>query len=494
MVRTGSRSVICRPYPSRKVGQDHNLTVQDSAPEGKIRGLDWGKAMASKSTVGPVDLAHVFLDNFNPRHDPIDNEPEIIAHLLAREQVKPLARDIAQRGSLSPLERLALVPHSRVRGAFISLEGNRRVCALKLLADPEKAPSEAYKRYFRQQSARLRLKIKQVDAIIFGSREEARPWLSLRHEGALGGVGTRTWTSGQKARFDRGAPAGARTKNPNVQASMLLEYARERNLVSKAEHDAISLTTLTRYLKSPVFRHALGLTTPRDLEIIVPQAEFDRAAQRFLKDAFKSDPKDPNGVHSRTRKGDREAYADRLRKEGVTPTTRLAASAVPSATAPGAPAATPGGKAGRGRRHPDRRRTVIPYDFSVRVTDPVLRRIYEEGRTLQALDFPFAAAYLLRAFIERTIKLFCKDHRLGHDADVHILAGKAADKLRADGVLNERELKPLRRVASDKHGPLSPDTLGAYVHGGLIPNSTELMRTWDSIQGNLQAMVQRLQS
>src|SRR5688500_8905980 len=113
-----------------------------------------GKPMAAKPVIQPVDLARVYLDNVNPRHDPIDNEREIIAHLLAREYVKPLARDIAERGSLSPLERLAVIPHPSVRDAYISVEGNRRVCALKLLADPEKAPDESDRRYFRQQAAK----------------------------------------------------------------------------------------------------------------------------------------------------------------------------------------------------------------------------------------------------------------------------------------------------------------------------------------------------
>jgi hypothetical protein len=443
--------------------------------------------MAAKHTVQPVDLARVFLDNLNPRHDPIDNEPEIIAHLLAREYVKPLARDIAERGSLSPLDRFALVPHPRVHGAFIAVEGNRRVCALKLLVDPDKASSEPDKRYFRQQAAKLRGQIKEIDAVIFPNRKEARPWLSLRHEGELAGVGTRRWTSGQKTRFDRGARAGERTNNPNVQAAMLLEYALERSLVSKTEHDGISLTTLTRYLKSPVFRHALGLVNPRDIRIIVPQDEFDRAAQRFLKDAFKNDTNDAHGVHSRTRIGEREAYAHRLQKDGLAATTRLQSAQVPQPTAPGAQAS----KKARSKRHPDRRLNVIPPDFAISVEDTVLRRIYQEARSLDATEWSFAAAYLLRAFIERTIKLYCQDYGLG-GADVNILAGKAADRLVADGALTEREAKPLRRVANDKHGPLSPDTLGAYVHGGLIPNSTELVRTFDAIRPNLQVMIEQL--
>lgn len=35
----------------------------------------------------PIQLQHIYLDNTNPRHDPIDNEPELIAYLIAHEQV-----------------------------------------------------------------------------------------------------------------------------------------------------------------------------------------------------------------------------------------------------------------------------------------------------------------------------------------------------------------------------------------------------------------------
>jgi hypothetical protein len=269
---------------------------------------------------------------------------------------------------------------------------------------------------------------------------------------------------------------------------MLLEYALDRNLITKKEHDAISLTTLTRYLKSPVFRHALGLTTPRDLQIIVPQDEFDRAAGRFLHDAFKNEP---DGVHSRTKIGQREAYAHRLQREGVAANTRLHLAQHADASAPGAPATPAAARKVRNTRHPDRRRTVVPSDFSIAVTDKVLRRIYEEAKALDATAFPFAAAYLFRAFIEQTTKLFCKAHGLGHDGDLNIVAGRAADKLKTDG-LTDRELKPLRMVANEKHGRFSPDTLGAYVHGGMIPNSSELARSWDTIENNLKAMIERL--
>ena len=55
------------------------------------------------------------------------------------EQILPLAEDICDRG-LSPLERLAAIPHPTLDGHFVMVEGNRRLCSLKLLRDPAKAP------------------------------------------------------------------------------------------------------------------------------------------------------------------------------------------------------------------------------------------------------------------------------------------------------------------------------------------------------------------
>lgn len=225
--------------------------------------------MAATYKKTELEVSKIYLDNANPRHDPIDNEPDIIAHLLAREQVRPLAKDIAEQGTTSPLDRFAVIPHPRVRGAYVSAEGNRRLCAVKLLNDPDKAPNDAHRRFFRELKGKLKRPIRSIDAVVFQSRKEANHWLALRHEGPLGGVGTKGWDARAKERFSR---RGGRGENPNTQAALLLEYALERDLISQEAHDAISLTTVTRFLRSPVFRNALGLEGIRDLTIIVPQA------------------------------------------------------------------------------------------------------------------------------------------------------------------------------------------------------------------------------
>lgn len=66
------------------------------------------------------NVLDLYLDNNNPRHEPINDQSKIIQHLLKKEQVKNLARDIAKIG-VSPIEQFAVIKdeadnHSVVEG------------------------------------------------------------------------------------------------------------------------------------------------------------------------------------------------------------------------------------------------------------------------------------------------------------------------------------------------------------------------------------------
>ena len=116
-------------------------------------------------------LSRIYLDPENPRHDPIGNEREIIAHLLKFEDIRQLAKSIAQLGSTSPIELLAVAPHPSAKNRFNTAEGNRRLCALKLLLDPDKAPTEREKKYFRSLQQTMPRPIKSVMCVIFSDME-----------------------------------------------------------------------------------------------------------------------------------------------------------------------------------------------------------------------------------------------------------------------------------------------------------------------------------
>ncbi|WP_277188622.1 hypothetical protein [Caballeronia sp. BR00000012568055] len=424
-----------------------------------------------------LQLRRIYLDNDNPRHDPIDNEPEIVAYLVAREKVKELAANIAERGT-SPLERLAVVPHGVAKNAFIAVEGNRRLCALKLLSDPEKAP-DGHRTYFRELSKKASPP-DAIDVVVFNDRDSARQWIELRHEGALNGIGTRQWNATQKARFNA---QGSSTSNPNAQALLMVEYAERRGLISAAERAALSLTTLTRFLSNPVFRNVLGLASAKDLSALVPQSEFDRGVEKFLRDALEGKE---TGVHSRTTKQDREDYGRKLQKQGVAPSSRLSEPVsfpdkAPSKSLESRPNAQTASTPRRDNKSPDKRSKVIPSRFTARISDKVLKRLYDELKTLDADEYCFSCAYLLRAVLEQTVRLFLKKRGKGNTAELHVLLGRVADLLQNDDGFSAPQVKYLRTMASDRDSKASPETLGAFIHGSQIPTSVELAKAWDNL-------------
>src|SRR5207253_2671095 len=108
---------------------------------------------------------------------------------------------------LSPMERLLVMPSAEDRTRFVVLEGNRRVTALKILAEPtlaeavltpvEQANVKKWSKKFHDGSP-----AEEVSCAVFATREEANPWIERRHRGEQGGVGIVSWGATESARFD----------------------------------------------------------------------------------------------------------------------------------------------------------------------------------------------------------------------------------------------------------------------------------------------------
>lgn len=430
-----------------------------------------------------VSIASLHLDPANPRLDAVADEPKIIAALY-RKGIPKLAEHIAAHG-LSPLKRLAVLKHDRVKNHFIALEGNRRVCALKLLRDPSKAPHQAGRRLFEQLRARAGELPDRIRVVAFDEREAADKWLAVEHEGPQDGIGTVTWDSDEKARFNR--RSGSKP-NPNLQALALREYALTHQLVTSEENGQINLTTLTRYLSTKLVRDMLGLENTTDLTLWAPEAEFRTALQQFLRDALPTgQPGVTPLVNSRSKAPEREAYARQLREHGVAATTRLDTPLKVDSPTAAQPAAKAAPTARNARDH-DKRPYVVPSDFKVAHPDPVLGTLVRELRRLRPEQHPFACNYLMRAVLERATILYAKKHTVPIGPHMHVVLGACLDHLVAQGVAAQ-QVKALRVAAQKEHDSTSIQTLGHGVHGGTIPLAIDLKRGWISKQAGLELLM-----
>lgn len=261
--------------------------------------------MADAETVSAVpkpmqiEIGELFLDSDNPRHKPVDDEPDAIRLLCENEKVFELADDIAKNG-LNPLERFAVVlaPGAGDSGPYIVVEGNRRLCALKLLADPDSAPSSAADKF---KGLKPTHKIDAVDAMLFADKSSARIWLERQHSGEFDGRGRKPWNSEQKTRFLGGGRHG--------RAQRILDIAEARGWISEEERIG-KLSVVDRWISNPIFRETLGLEFAKGSDEPFrtrPAADFDHMIKLFIDLVKKGDTED--GISTRAKAEDMKRKA-----------------------------------------------------------------------------------------------------------------------------------------------------------------------------------------
>ncbi|ULH11547.1 hypothetical protein MF265_01755 [Serratia marcescens] len=431
-----------------------------------------------------VNVLDLYLDNKNPRHDPINDRKEIINYLVQNEKIKVLAKSIAENGT-SPLESLAVMENEN--GHFIALEGNRRVCALTLLNDPELCP-ENERSYFRKLSGSSDFIPEVIECILFSNRDEANKWIELRHNGEQDGAGLLTWNATQKTRYFG--------SSDNTLALKLLDYAETKGYITKQKRDGV-LTTASRFLGNPVFRTTLGIKTGRsdpNVLIDVSRDDFDTVLERFINDLINSE----NNVTSRSKKDDWENYAKKLRSEGIAPKGHCEPEDLFNKENNNDKKETITNKKASNNQSPNNRKYIVPSDFKVNIPDPILKRVFDELRTLDCSEYTLASSVVCRAFLENIYSLTYEKLYGNYPEGMleHIVMEKIINKIESvKSILTKNEkkaLEALKRVKTDTTNPLSPKTLGANAHAGFYPDPTALKVHWDNISYILLFMLNKI--
>jgi hypothetical protein len=466
-----------------------------------------------------VSVSHLHLDPQNPRHDPLEGDAEVIAQLCTAEMVTELAQDIAKRGALSPLEVMGVIPFDGHPGHYITVEGNRRTCALILLSDPSRAPTPALQAQLRRLSgiskAPTRIKVH-----VFSDRMAAKPWIDLRHLGRQGGVGTLEWDPDQKTRA-----AGDNTQTTaraNTLALAVLDALVKAGYLTSTQKGKVRLTTLTRYLGTPGVRAILGLGSASQLVFTHAPDEVMASLHRLVLDSIEPGPDGNFAVNSRSGSAERLAYANQLKSKGLSPVTPLPAShanfeksenspPMGSADAP-EPAAdvrrdgltneqassvtaenTAASTKKRSATDPAKLPTLFDRSFLVETKDPVLLRLRQEALSLELDEFPFSGNYLLRAIAEQVMVLFAKKRgKYSPDMSDQKLSSVCALELKAIGGSRKAQ-NVLDKVAGNPATPYGLHSLGNAVHGGTIPAKKDLRAYADTWMPALREMLDALQ-
>ena len=159
--------------------------------------------MAEIQNLRPADL---LIDEENPRLlEPNEGQHRALQSLAERlgPKLSALAAHIVANG-VNPAE-LLIVTQLSDPGRYTVLEGNRRLAAIRALESPESisntAPPSVLKKIRSLSHAYLTNPIEDLPCVVVRSRDEARPWIELRHTGENDGAGLVPWGSDESGRF-----------------------------------------------------------------------------------------------------------------------------------------------------------------------------------------------------------------------------------------------------------------------------------------------------
>jgi hypothetical protein len=434
-----------------------------------------------------LNLDELQLDLTNPRFDGLANQREALQKIVQSQGSKlvNLAEDIVANG-MSPAHRM-LVVKVKGRGAsgYAVVDGNRRLAALRVLANPAvldgmSSVGDLVAKKLRKLAKDFDLNtIQPLDAYICRDEDEARHWIEAIHTGENDGRGVVGWDGIATARY--------RGRNTSLK---VLDFVKAAGGLSEAELAALErfpITNLDRLLGTPEFRERMGLLTQDgDLLSDLPQAELLRPLKRVVNDiaakkvtVAKLKSKDDRLTYLQGLKAD---LPDLSKRTGsAVSLDRLAAHAQAHAKGHAKSAG-----AAKARSLIDRKALIpAPADAPLNITDHKLQQMCRELRKLPLETYPVAIAAAFRVFLELSLDHYGTTKKVAtYSGDLPLKAKlqKVADDLHANGV-HKRDLQGFRALASNGHAALSIDRLHGVVHSRYaLPTASELRAGWAEVQ------------
>ncbi|MGB8922671.1 MAG: hypothetical protein WCC61_14305 [Pseudomonas sp.] len=457
--------------------------------------------MSSRKT---ISINSILLDSENARHGEKQSQREIYKWMttgLVAQKVIKLATDVADNG-LSPFDGMGVMPSKESdKEPWVVVEGNRRVAALKFLNNPKLCPDLKLRKQYEQLKKRAASQIPlRVEFAVFKDFSEAAYWIQLRHGGEHGGVGISSW--GPKEYDSFLARLGARSTNrPAVN---LLSYALSKGLITLAQYDQISATTLYRMLSTPAVRKELGCHVSKgEVFRIAGEEYFDRAVTTMLI-AMASGEASVTKLKSRTQRenfvkdmkiaGGWEDYDEQSPQPisvGSSNTGSLQDDGSPDSSAPGSDQAKPGSPAKPRSGARDKLFTVKGHGLEVPVNETKVQDILRELATLKhsgAKGTPISVSFLLRALLELSSDNYLENNpsairRLEPNTPLREKVKCSARHMHANGKISQDNLDVVTRHCAEDGGMLTISTLQKYLHStSHFPNGETLNSMWSELK------------
>lgn len=482
-----------------------------------------------------VGLAALDLDLENPRINPADHQSEALRLILATEsigdkigeKVVTLARSICELGGIDPSERIVALTNPETPGRYTVLDGNRRLTALKLLSEPALLDREdiGLPANVRRRLHALRTKHdidrlpKTLEIVVFDSREEAKPFLSLKHTGERDGAGRSSWKAMQQARFES---TGAYHLLLRLRADNLLNAETIRQI----ENSDFPISTFTRLAASTEFSARLGGRIASDgYDEGTDAVQATKGWARIANDTASGE------VTSRSHPTTDEIrpYLEKLQKElaeqeeadGPDPSDTSADSEISAQSDGGSASEEPVGSSSSSQsstpnasgsstepqpgpsaatsappkvRTPRVRQYLIDRKNPLSVTNQKCKKIHDElMECVKVNDAPYATALLLRTFIEMTAHHYLTHFGLSLPKNATDKIQALAQDLIAQPRMNDEPADRKTLGTALMREANAYEDLSNVAHNIYANLSPEHVRaTWDSVLAGLELAWRRI--
>ena len=442
--------------------------------------------MATHS-IEEIRPTQLLLDTQNPRYEELAGQDAALKEMLDKQKAKlvKLAGDIVENG-LSPSDLPIVIPAPNGdEGMYLVLEGNRRVAAIKVLANPELiklASDKATREKLEALSEGYgKSPVERINCVMFESRKDASHWIELRHRGENQGVGIVQWDAQATDRFRE------RLTGKVSAEKQVLEFVKQEGELGRESLkniDKFPLSSLKRLVSDPDVRKRLGLkTVDSKVQSLFVKEEVAKGLTRIVGDLADQSIT----VTDIKQKQDRADYIEGIPDSNLPDPSQTAESAWPLDD-PGkaTKAATTTKKKKKKSKPPSyARKALIPKSVTLSIEHPRINRIYYELRSLDVEGYTNSCAVMLRVFLELSLDEYsAREGGVFHSNDkLSKKIRRAANDMQSKGYLSKDDLKPIRTAASKPDDLFSTSTLNAYVHNSKIqPIAKDLKITWDNTQ------------
>lgn len=407
-----------------------------------------------------IDINDLRLDLENYRIPVRPNdEAAALKYLFASEDVVGAAHMIVRDGYFdSEVPIVTSQPLGGTKAAYVVLEGNRRVAALKVLLDPSVCPEVDSEKKIRSLLKRYDIEAsnlpRRIRVLVAQDRAEAEPHIARLHTG----LSKRPWTLDQQANFyysllnSRTTVEDIRAQYSSVSVPRFIKMAVVRRLLiavpfgdsslsDYAKSDALKMSAFEYAYRRPEIAELVGIEFEKDGQLVPKESTPDQIgkalpaamarALEYLLGEFRAGRLNTRSPEFKKDKDEHLDLLERLRLAGigahgsVQPNSSTGDSSLKGGTGAAGDRTSPSDgerQAGpstssdetarsaddrteRGPNHPDTKQRLSLGGLDYESAPVNLQIRFHELRKINIADLPTASAILMRSILETTIKV-----------------------------------------------------------------------------------------